>query len=59
MGIGIVYILSLFRYSYRGLFLAFDADFATASETPSIEFAPRYDLFGVPSKAIIASSIFF
>ena len=30
---------------------------ATASETPRIEFAPRRDLLGVPSSAIISESI--
>lgn len=44
---------------YNGMpFLAAPA-FATARETPKIAFAPRFFLLGVPSSAIMRSSIFF
>ena len=33
------------------------AAFAAASETPRMAFAPNRDLFGVPSRAIIVSSM--
>ena len=44
-------------YLNKGRLRLFDAARATASETARIAFAPNADLFGVPSREIMAASI--
>ena len=44
-------------YLYNSIPNDFAPALATASDTPSIAFAPRFDLFGVSSNFIISSSI--
>ncbi|MPM72609.1 hypothetical protein SDC9_119585 [bioreactor metagenome] len=47
-----------FKYLYRGRSNALAAAYAQAKDTPTIAFAPSFDLFFVPSSSIKALSIF-
>ena len=55
IGIGNLYfVLSGLRLRYNGLLLKAALAWATAIETPKIAFAPKFDLFDVPSVSIIS-----
>ena len=49
IGIGSVFALTPPIYLYNGNPYSVAAAFATAKETPNIAFAPKFDLFSVPS----------
>ena len=59
IGTGKVIALSPPKYLYKGRFLKSAAALETASETPKIAFAPRIDLFSLPSNSNIILSISF
>ena len=50
-------LYTMFRYSYKDVFIELDAALAQASETDKIAFAPSLDLFSVASSSISLLSI--